>query len=186
MRTSSPSIARRGLRTTVAGLLAGAFALTSLISPAAANPAAAARTAASTVSTAPVVDVQSRDEWRRWRSDREPRFSRDYDRRDWRDRDDRRRYWRDRDDRRRYWRDRDRDNDDLAAGLGGLAAGAIIGGLIGSSGAVSAGPRSAVPPAGGYAPGSRGYIAYCSEKYRSFRPETGTFTGYDGNTYYCR
>lgn len=186
MRNPTFSTATRGLRATLAGALAGAFVLTSVVAPASANPAAAARSASPAVATAPVVDVQSRDDWRRWRSDRSPSFGRDDDRRGWRDRDDRRRYWRDRDDRRRYWRDRDRDRNDLAAGLGGLAAGAIIGGLIGNSGAISAGPRSTVPPAGGYAPGSRGYIAYCSEKYRSFRPETGTFTGYDGNTYYCR
>ncbi|WP_246329542.1 BA14K family protein [Chthonobacter rhizosphaerae] len=187
MSHHTPTFLVRGLRSAMAGLLAGAVVLTSTmagIAPASASPAAAARAAAPVADGAPVVTVQSREEWRRWRRG-------DTDRRDyWRpDRDDRR-SWRDRDryrDRdRRYYR-RDRDRNDLAAGLGGLAAGALLGGVIanslGNNGPVA---RADAPPAGGYAYGTRGYYEYCSSKYRSFRPETGTFTGYDGRTYYCR
>ena len=44
----------------------------------------------------------------------------------------------------------------------------------------------AVPPAGGYAAFSPGWYEYCSSKYRSFDPNTGTYTGYDGLTHYCQ
>jgi Ni/Co efflux regulator RcnB len=43
-----------------------------------------------------------------------------------------------------------------------------------------------VPPAGGYAAFSPGWYEYCSSKYRSFNPNTGTYTGYDGLTHYCQ
>ena len=36
-----------------------------------------------------------------------------------------------------------------------------------------------------YAPvGNRN--AYCAQKYRSYNPYTGTYTGYDGRQHYCR
>lgn len=43
-----------------------------------------------------------------------------------------------------------------------------------------------MPWAGGYPPFSDGWLAYCSRRYRSFDPRTGTFLGYDGNRHYCR
>ncbi|MCX5516065.1 hypothetical protein C3941_20860 [Kaistia algarum] len=61
----------------------------------------------------------------------------------------------------------------LAAGVIGLAAGAMIGSAINQ-------PRYAAPQYGG-----NDYIAYCSQRYRSFNPATGTFTGYDGRKYRC-
>ncbi|MGU3495038.1 BA14K family protein [Xanthobacteraceae bacterium A53D] len=36
------------------------------------------------------------------------------------------------------------------------------------------------------APQSSNWIAYCSRKYRSFDPRTGTFLGYDGRRHPCR
>jgi hypothetical protein len=71
-----------------------------------------------------------------------------------------------------YYRGRGPSGGAVAAGvLGGLALGAAIG-------AANAGP----PPAY-YAPGygSRAdWLAYCSQRYRSFDPASGTFMGYDG------
>lgn len=43
-----------------------------------------------------------------------------------------------------------------------------------------------VPPAGGYAAFSPGWYDYCSSKYRSFDPDTGTYLGYDGLRHYCQ
>lgn len=102
--------------------------------------------------------------------------------------DDDRRAWR-RDDDRRDWRRhrRDRDRDDLAAGIAGLAAGALLGGIVGQQrGFAPSGGGVGVPPAGGYAPFSPGYMNYCSSKFRSFDPQSGTFLGYDGQRHYCR
>jgi hypothetical protein len=76
----------------------------------------------------------------------------------------------------------------------GIAAGLLLGGIIGSSpyyyGGPSAyyGPPLYYPP-GYYGPrygGSRGWIAYCFSRYRSFDPYTGTYLGYDGRRHYCR
>lgn len=55
--------------------------------------------------------------------------------------------------------------------LGGLAAGAIIGGAIASSQAQAAANADAV--------------AYCSQRYRSYDPASGTYLGYDGNRHAC-
>jgi hypothetical protein len=56
-----------------------------------------------------------------------------------------------------------------AAALGGLAAGAIIGGAIANSQA----------RAGGDA------VAYCSQRFKSYDPASGTYLGYDGNRHAC-
>ena len=114
------------------------------------------------------------------------RNGRDADYRDWRngrwDERDYRRWYR------RHHRDNDRDNLGAAA-IFGLAAGALAGGLItnqrtypDTTGSVG----GAVPSAGGYPAGSEGYLRYCSAKYRSFDPGTGTFMGNDGQRHYCR
>jgi hypothetical protein len=42
------------------------------------------------------------------------------------------------------------------------------------------------PAAYGPAQGSSDWIAYCSQRYRSFNPQTGTYTGYDGLQHPCR
>lgn len=77
---------------------------------------------------------------------------------------------------RRYYRD---NSGAAAAGvIGGLAAGAIIGGAIASQAPGSAAqplPRTQDPD----------YIAYCSRKYRTFDPASGTFLARDGQRYYC-
>lgn len=170
------SIGRRIGLATVAAIIAG----TSLgLESAAAFPV-------SVPERSPVVKVDSdgnywfrrrynRDDDRDWRERRADR----YEYRRWPDRDDR-------DDRNRYrrWRDNDHDNG-VAAGIAGLATGAIIGGLLSQGGSYGA-PVTSAPPAGGYAPFSAGYVSYCSSKFRSFDARTGTFLGYDGRRHFCR
>jgi hypothetical protein len=55
-----------------------------------------------------------------------------------------------------------------AAVLGGLAAGAIIGGAIANSQARA-----------------NDAVAYCAQRYRSYDPASGTYLGYDGNRHPC-
>ncbi len=55
-----------------------------------------------------------------------------------------------------------------AAVLGGLAAGAVIGGAIANSQAQA-----------------NDAVAYCSQRYRSYDPASGTYLGYDGNRHPC-
>lgn len=56
----------------------------------------------------------------------------------------------------------------LAAGVIGLAAGAMIAGA-----------------ANQHRYYGNDYIAYCSQRYKTFKPSTGTFTGYDGRQHRC-
>jgi BA14K-like protein len=63
-----------------------------------------------------------------------------------------------------------------AAGVAGLAAGALIGGAIASQQAQAA-------PAYGVADPNA--VAYCSRRYRSYDPATGTFLGNDGLRHPC-
>lgn len=102
---------------------------------------------------------------------------------------------------RRYHGHHSHRGDALAAGVVGLAAGALI------AGALSA-PRPAYADDGyiyddgyydqpryvrrapvrvGYAmePWTREWFRYCSDRYRSFNARTGTFTGYDGQQHFC-
>ena len=39
--------------------------------------------------------------------------------------------------------------------------------------------------AGAYEPWSAGWYEYCSDRYRSFNPRSGTFVGYDGAEHFC-
>jgi hypothetical protein len=55
-----------------------------------------------------------------------------------------------------------------AAALGGLAAGAIIGGAIANSQARA-----------------NDAVAYCSQRFRSYDPASGTYLGYDGRRHPC-
>ncbi|MFH1345815.1 MAG: BA14K family protein [Pseudomonadota bacterium] len=55
-----------------------------------------------------------------------------------------------------------------AAALGGLAAGAIIGGAIANSQARASDAD-----------------AYCSQRFKSYDPASGTYLGYDGNRHAC-
>jgi len=70
----------------------------------------------------------------------------------------------------------------------GFATGAIVGAAVSQPRAVyrTAAPANDVPPAGGYAAFSPGYMDYCSGKYRSFDPDSGTYLGYDGYRHYCQ
>ncbi len=67
-------------------------------------------------------------------------------------------------------RHRDRDNDAAAAGLFGLAAGAIIGGALSQNASSSA-----------YSENDR----YCASRYRSYDPVSNTIMGYDGFRHPC-
>ena len=73
------------------------------------------------------------------------------------------------DGRRTYYR-RDRGTA-AAAGIAGLAAGALIGGAIAAQQAQAA-PVYAVP--------DQNAVAYCAQRYRSYDPSSGTYLGYDG------
>jgi len=64
------------------------------------------------------------------------------------------------------------DGGDVAAGIAGLAAGAIVGGAIASQNRYNA----------EYDGGGRGY---CAQRYRSYDPASGTYMGYDGLRHPC-
>jgi hypothetical protein len=75
------------------------------------------------------------------------------------------------------------------AGLIGLGVGAAVGAALTAPAYV--GP----PPPGPYAPVADAYgppawsqewYTYCAQRYRSFNPHTGYFTGYDGQPYFCQ
>ncbi len=55
-----------------------------------------------------------------------------------------------------------------AAVIGGLAAGAIIGGAIANSQARA-----------------NDAVGYCSQRFKSYDPASGTYLGYDGNRHAC-
>jgi len=105
-----------------------------------------------------------------------------------------------------YYRDRHRDHGDaVAAGVIGLAAGALIGSALSQPQPTYVQPAAPVyappppPPAyypaaparqvtyyrAGYEPWSRGWYQYCTDRYRSFNPNTGTYRGYDGRDHFC-
>jgi hypothetical protein len=72
--------------------------------------------------------------------------------------------------------------------LGGLAAGAIIGGAIASSRPYYGpgyyyGPEYYEPPP--YAGPPRDEIAYCMSRFKSYDPRSGTYLGYDGYRHPC-
>jgi hypothetical protein len=69
-------------------------------------------------------------------------------------------------------RSNDKVKDGIAAGIFGLALGAIIAG--------------AAKNAESKRDARADWIARCSARYSSFDPRTGTFTGSDGRLYYCR
>ena len=60
--------------------------------------------------------------------------------------------------------------------IGGLAVGALIGGAIASSQANAAQQQNAV--------GQQNH-EYCSQRYRSYDPRSGTYLNNDGNRYPC-
>ncbi|GHC65795.1 BA14K family protein [Limoniibacter endophyticus] len=87
--------------------------------------------------------------------------------------------------------------DAVAAGVIGLATGAIIGGMVANSGPryveerryYEAPPRyyrpAPRPVYRTYEPWTREWYRYCGNRYRSFNPSTGTFVGYDGIERFC-
>jgi hypothetical protein len=95
--------------------------------------------------------------------------------------------YRDRYERPRYSRYHGRSyrrGDGIAAGVAGLAAGALIGGAIASAQQpVYAAPP---PPYAVAQGGDADWIAYCSQRYRSFDPASGTYLGYDGQRHMCQ
>ncbi len=66
----------------------------------------------------------------------------------------------------------------VAAGILGLAAGAIAAGAIANS--------QPVYPAPAPVYGRSDHEAYCYSKYRSYDARTDTYLGYDGYRHYCR
>ncbi|MDZ5698015.1 MULTISPECIES: BA14K family protein [Phyllobacteriaceae] len=110
-----------------------------------------------------------------------------------------------------HWRRHHRDNDNaLAAGIAGLAIGAIVGGALSqpryyNDRVYIDPPRRYYRPAPVYreyyrpAPVYRGRATYhyapepwsrewyraCDARYRSFDPSSGTFMGYDGQRHFC-
>jgi hypothetical protein len=65
--------------------------------------------------------------------------------------------------------------------VAGLAAGALIGGAIASQQAAPPPPPYAAAPVG-----DESWMAYCSQRYRSFDPASGTYLGYDGRRHMCQ
>lgn len=105
---------------------------------------------------------------------------------------DQHRYWRHHGKHRKHREYRDDDDDALAAGIAGLAAGAILGGLLTQS-QNDYGERVYIDPpvpASGYsAPAGAWTDAWyrdCARRYRSFDPRSGTFLGYDGERHFCQ
>ena len=94
---------------------------------------------------------------------------------------------------------RHRKNDNLgaavAAGVIGLAAGAILLGAANRPAYAGPPPVTHYPPApypghvhgaAGYQPWSPAWYQYCSAKFRSFNPTTGTYTTYRGEQRFCQ
>lgn len=103
-------------------------------------------------------------------------YWRDRDRWDRRDRWERRSYYRDR-DYRRYRRDR---GPNVGAVIGGLAAGAIIGGALAQPRYVErryVAPRRYV--------GGNAHVNWCYSRYRSYRAYDNTFQPYNGPRQQC-
>jgi hypothetical protein len=84
----------------------------------------------------------------------------------------------------------------VAAGIIGLAAGAILLGATSRPSYAGPPPVNYYPPAPGpgrvheagygFQPWSPAWYDYCSAKYRSFNPATGTYTTYQGEQRFCQ
>lgn len=68
----------------------------------------------------------------------------------------------------------------VAAGIAGLAVGTMVGAAASGAGTTTTYYR------GSPEPWTSEWYAYCSSKYRSFDPSSGTFLGYDGRRHFCR
>jgi hypothetical protein len=75
-------------------------------------------------------------------------------------------------------------------GHGGDHGGGILPGIIGGAllWNLFNPPQPQMPPPEAWAvrPGTPEWNAYCLNKYRSFNPATGTYTGFDGRQYPCQ
>lgn len=111
-------------------------------------------------------------------------------------------YWRE-DGYRHHRRDRDRHRgrDAAIGGALGLATGVIIGGALANQNRYE--ERRYVEPdyypepeprviyrrqpvyTPSYEPWTQSWYDYCSQRYRSFNPRSGTFIGYDGREHFC-
>ena len=73
--------------------------------------------------------------------------------------------------------------------VGGLAAGAIIGGALAAPYYYGSpyyyGPAYPPPPAAYAAPAEGDAVSYCMQRYRSYDPNSGTFLGNDGRRHPC-
>lgn len=84
----------------------------------------------------------------------------------------------------------------VAAGIAGLAAGAIIAGSAPRRGYVYEEPAPAygLPAGAAYVdddygappPWTPDWYAWCAQRYRSFDPRSGTYLAYDGRRYMCQ
>ncbi|TLX17276.1 BA14K family protein [Rhizobium sp. MHM7A] len=136
---------------------------------------------ASAQQNGPIPYIQDRERIRP--EDRRPEFRPD-DHRHYDRRHDARR-----DEPRRHHDGRRNRDDDLAIGILGLAAGAIIGGAIVDDRRYEPPPRFR-PPVREYhygfiRPWSPEWYRWCSNRYRSFDPRTGTFIATDGVLQFC-
>jgi hypothetical protein len=78
----------------------------------------------------------------------------------------------------------------IGAGVAGLAAGALIGGALASQSNYGYGYGAPVyaDPGYGYAPApvpAGDATAYCSQRFKSYDPSSGTYLGYDGLRHPC-
>lgn len=104
------------------------------------------------------------------------------------------RYWR---GNRHYHHYHSNSGDLAAAGILGLAAGALVVGLASQPEPVYDNPYRRPRPRpireypetayldGALEPWSPDWYDYCSDRYRSFNPRSGTFLGYDGEEHFC-
>lgn len=68
------------------------------------------------------------------------------------------------------YRDRHNNGGNIALGIFGFAAGAMLGSALAQQ---------------NHYPGTN-MDAFCSQKYKTYKPWTGTYTGYDGREHPCR
>ncbi len=130
--------------------------------------------------------IRVKDKHWAWRDNRgRGRDARRYNRRHDRRHRGQRRYYSS--DRGYYYRN-DSAGAAAAAGVLGLAAGALIGSALSAPQYV--GPQYVAPPPAAvrlrYAPWTPEWYAYCSRKYRSFNPQTGYFLAYSGKYRFCK
>lgn len=79
--------------------------------------------------------------------------------------------------------------DAVAAGIAGLALGAIAAGALADRGPVYDSPPPRYAPRyayqGSLRPWTRGWYQYCEDRYRTFDPGSGTYVGNDRREHFC-